>query len=288
MTYDSIFKTLSEVVFSYSPVACPLPKYFVKQHIFLSILWLCFLFVPQAYANEKHKRPTPNFLPPSTNLMGTLGLNTIPSARMDNKGTARIGVSTTDPYLHSFIGFQLAEPLYVNIRQSAEISGLNDSARRLYPGIDFKLRLMEETHRRPEISFGINSAFGHKRFSSEYFVFSKRINNFDLTGGLAWGQLAGKGHIKNPFHAFSSHFEQDRDYTSNISQNYNDWFTGKKIGFFGGVEYFTPLKGLSLKADWNAQDYSTENQTITNFKSPDPWSISLNYKPKTGLICLRV
>ncbi len=214
----------------------------------------------------------------STNVMGMLGLNTIPNARFDEAGTMRIGMGTTDPYLHSFIGFQLADPLYVNIRQTSEISGLNDSADRLYPGVDFKLKLLEENNNRPAVAIGINSAFGHKRTASEYLSFSKRFHNFDFTGGVAWGQLGSAGHIKNPLSALSSHFEQRRNYNSEETQYFNDWFTGEDIGFFGGVEYFTPLDGLSLKGEYGANDYVGE-RSITGFNAPAPWSVGLNYQP---------
>ncbi len=211
--------------------------------------------------------------------MGTLGLNTIPSARFDETGTVRVGAGASDPYMHSFIGFQLANPLYVSIRQSAEVSSLTDSAKRLYPGIDFKLKLLDETNTRPAVAIGINSALGHKKTSSEYIALSKRINNFDFTGGVAWGQLGSAGHIKNPLRAVSSHFDSNRNYGSEETNYFNDWFTGEDIGFFAGAEYFTPIKGLSIKGEWGANDYIGE-RAITGFKAPAPWSVGLNYKPK--------
>ena len=67
-------------------------------------------------------------------------------------------------------------------------------------------------------------------------------------------------------------------YNNESSQSFNDWFTGEDIGLFGGIEYFTPINGLSLKADYGANDYlGTSN--ITNFDRPSPWSFGFNYKP---------
>lgn len=122
----------------------------------------------------------------STNLNGMLGLNTIPSARMDKVGTIRIGAGTVDPYVNSFIGFQVAEPLYINLRQTGEVSSITSAPKRLYPGLDFKLRLRREDARYPEVVIGANSAFGHKRTASEYISTSKRINNFDISAGIGW------------------------------------------------------------------------------------------------------
>jgi len=214
----------------------------------------------------------------STNITGIQGLNTIPSARMDKAGTVRAGVAALDPYVHGFIGFQLADPFYVSLRQTAEVSNINDSADRLYPGIDMKLRLFEESEYGPEVSLGLNSAFGHKRMASEYLALSKRLGDFDLTGGIAWGRLGGAGHLPNPLGAISDHFEKDRNGNSDSPNNINDWFTGEEIGFFAGLEYLTPVNGLSVKGEWGADRYAAERKAF-GFEAPAPWSVSVNYSP---------
>ncbi len=223
-----------------------------------------------AYANE---------ILESTSLTGVLGLNTVPSARMDKTGTVRAGFGHSDPYNHAFIGMQVAKPLYVNLRQSMEVSSVGDKPGRVYPGMDFKLRLTEEDRYMPEISFGMDSAIGHKRHSSEYFALSKRVYDFDLTAGVAWGRLGSAGHIRNPFARLGGHFDKSRDYTNENAGGPSDWFTGKDIGFFAGVEYFTPLPGFSFKADIGADRYPGE-ATTTDYKKPAAWSIGFNYSPK--------
>lgn len=194
----------------------------------------CLLLSADAKA-ETYQSTTPRFNIPSSTLSGITGLNVVPNSRMDEVGTMRLGISTSDPYVFTFLGAQIAKPLYVNIRQSSEVSSLNDSAKRLYPGLDFKLRIMTETAKRPEVSVGTHSAFGHKRTSSEYLVFSKRKGNFDFTSGLAWGRLAGRGHINNPLRGISSHFDQARNYNSEKSQSINNWLTGKKLAFLAAL-----------------------------------------------------
>ena len=215
----------------------------------------------------------------SANYMGTVGLNTIPTARMDEAGTARIGISHTDPHNHAFIGLQIAKPLYINLRQSMLVSSVGDKPMLVYPGMDIKLRLKEEGRYVPEIAFGMNSAMGDKRFSSEYFALSKRWYDFDFTAGVAWGRLGSSGHLTNPLARLSSHFKDDRDFSSPDASSPSDWFTGEEIGFFGGIEYFTPIKGFSLKADFNADAYEAETRQF-DFKKPSPWSFGVNYSPK--------
>lgn len=250
-------------------------NHFKKIVMASSLLSVCTF----SYHAIAHDFSPPRYYGASTNQTGVLGLNIVPNARMDEKGTVRVGAGTSDPYVHSFIGFQLAKPFYVSLRQSSQVSSLLSSPDAFYPGVDFKLRLTEETATRPAIVLGMDSAIGNKRLASEYLAFSKRYSNFDITGGMAWGRLGSAGHIKNPPRGISDHFGKNRNLTAQYeSQDINGWFTGKEIGFFGGIEYFTPISRLSLKLDYGADDYVGE-QTISGFDAPEPWSIGLNYKP---------
>lgn len=210
---------------------------------------------------------------------GVIGLNTVPSARMEENGVLAAGVSTLDPYFHSYIGFQIAEPLYISLRQSALTSNILHDADRLYPGMDTKIRLLKEDEFLPDISLGLNSAVGHKRMSAEYIAFSKRYHQFDFTAGLGWGRMGSAGHINNPFKSISNHFGKNRLLDDELSAGPENWFTGEKVGFFGGVEYFpSTLPPLSLKADFGADRYAIEEST-SDFNAPVPWSVGFNFKP---------
>lgn len=213
---------------------------------------------------------------PSPAIGGFLGLNTIPSARMDKIGTLRAGISNLDPYIHSFIGIQLAEPLSITLRQTAEASNILKDANRLYPGMDIKLRLMKETSHIPEISLGVQSAIGHKRMSGEYIALSKRYNDFDFTAGLGWGRFGTAGHLTNPLKGLSSHFTKERDYNSELPNEPTNWFTGEDIGIFAGLEYYLPYDGLSLKLDYGADRYTSEKQSF-GYNAPAPWGVGLAY-----------
>lgn len=218
-------------------------------------------------------------LPASPSLFGPLGLNTAPSARMDRAGTVRAGIAALDPYAHSWLGVQITDPLYIGLRQSAEVSNIREDARRLYPGVDIKWRLLEETGTRPEIALGLQSAIGHKRMAGEYIAASKRYGDFDFTAGLGWGRLGSAAHFKNPL---SGVFGEDRKLDGEKPAGPGNWFSGESIGVFGGVEYFTPLRGLSVKLDYGADRYTAERESF-GFKAPSPWSAGLNYTPVPGL-----
>ena len=212
----------------------------------------------------------------STSITGFLGLNTVPNARMDQTGTVRAGVATLDPYMHSYIGVQIARPLYVSIRQTAEISNITETAEQFYPGVDLKLRLLQESEHRPEIAIGLQSAIGHKKMAGEYIALSKRYHNFDITAGLGWGRFGTAKHLDNPLKNISNHFRKNRNPNSENTNGPGNWFSGDSIGFFAGLEYFLPYDGLSLKLDYGADRYSAEKNS-DDYISGAPWGVGLAY-----------
>ncbi len=246
----------------------PLPSKFLPQLLAGTfIVATCLSSAPRAEENS------------SPFAMGPLGLNTIPNARSDPQGTVTFGISTLDPYVHSFIGFQLADPLFISVRQTAEVSNINEDARRLYPGVDFKLRLLTENRSRPEVALGLQSAIGHKRMAGEYIAASKRYKDFDFTAGLGWGRYGTANHFSNPLKFISSsHFGGNRSTDGEMPNAPSDWFTGNAVGLFGGVEYFTPVKGLSLKLDYGADRYEAEKSAF-DYDTASPWSAGLSYQP---------
>lgn len=213
-------------------------------------------------------------------LLGPLGLSVIPSARMDEPGTIRAGISTLDPYLHGTFGLQIARPLYIGLRQTAEISSLHNDALRLYPGVDIKLRLLEEGLYHPEISLGWLGALGHKRMAGEYLVASKRFDNWDISGGLGWGRYGSAHHVGNPLGFFGGHFKKGRSLDGEEPNGPEDWFTDDDVGLFTGIEYSAPwIEGLSLSAEWGADRYLAENNAA-DYKAPAPWAIGVHYSPR--------
>lgn len=191
-------------------------------------------------------------------------------------GTLWGGLSVGDPYAHGFLGVQVSEPLSIVLRQSAEASNPLKDPDRFYPGFDFKLRLHEESRFRPQLALGVQSATGHKRLGGEYLALSKRYKDFDFTAGLGWGRYGSAFQIDNPLKHLSSHFDKPRALDGEMPVQPSDWFSGEKIGLFGGLEYFTPFKGVSVKADIGADRYTAEKSAFA-FTQPAPWSLGLNY-----------
>ena len=218
--------------------------------------------------------------PTTPNIYGTPGLNVIPSARMDEQGTVRLSIGTTDPYIHTQLGLQMSERVYLGLRQTGEISNLLDDPDRLMPGMDFKIGLFEEKKFRPEIALGFQSAFGHRRMSGEYLAFSKKYENWDFTAGFGWGRFGTNYNTANPLDWTGSYLAKSRDLDGEDPNAPKDWFTGD-TGVFAGFEYALPIKGLSFKADLSSDGWESEKNA--GIGRPAPYSFGLSYQPFKGL-----
>lgn len=212
-------------------------------------------------------------------MTGELGLNTIPSARMSPEGTMRFTVARQSPYTHATTGLQISDKLYVGLRQTSESDSFSSEAKHLYPGMDIKLGLFNERRFLPQISVGLQSAFGHKRMAAEYLTMSKRYHDFDFTFGFGWGRMGTRGGLPNPIllNALTGG-NHARDIDGEKPNSPKDWFTGD-MGIFGGFEYDLPINGLSFKADFTSDGWDAERRADANFKAPAPWSVGFGYRP---------
>lgn len=224
---------------------------------------------------EAMKRATPN-------MSGTLGLNTVPNARMDPYGTIRLTLGRAAPYLHASSGFQIKENLYLGIRQTAETKSLSSTPDHLFPGMDVKYRLYPETGWRPEISLGWQSAFGHKRLAAEYLALSKRYKDFDFTAGIGWGRMGSRYSIESPLTIGGAFQDKNRPLDGENPSSFRDWFRGD-AGFFAGLQYFIPHSDWSLKTDFSSDGWKAEKAADPSFDIPSPWSIGLDYQPAEWL-----
>jgi len=184
-------------------------------------------------------------LPPSLSDWGSAGLLVTPTARMRPEGTVAAGVSVVGGlYRHLFTGAQLLPGLEVTVRETVYPNdwGLSD------PGLDAKLRLLREGAWWPALAMGGRDLTrggldlpGKGRFTGNYVVLSRRFRDVDAS--LGWGRLAG--HDAAPF---------------------------------GGIEWHTPLSGLSLKLE-----YAAERSDDPRFTSRLPVNAGLAYRPLSWL-----
>ncbi len=198
-------------------------------------------------------------------ITGGLGLFETPNARFDPTGQMRVGFGYEEAYKHMSIGAQITPWLHINIRQSTDILDGSNFKGDQFQGLDFKVRLREETEHFPAVAIGANSIVGKKRLQSEYLTLSKKWNNLDTHIGFGWGRLAGRGAISNPFRIASKSFENPRSFnsTSEPESALSDLFTSDEVGIFAGASYQTSHKPLKLFIEASSKDGAPESQATS-------------------------
>jgi len=246
-----------------------------KSKKLLQLFWFLFitsLYIPQSNATD----------------YGTTGLIETPTARMQKDAVLTTTIMT-DEYISSYmVTYQAFEWLEATYRYTGFKALPNQNWDRNF---EIKANLLNESHYLPAISVGIRDALGTGVFSSEYVVASKQWDNFDFTTGFGWGLLADKSIIDNPLSLVSERFDsRQASFGNGGTFSLDSFFSGKKIGLFGGIKYTfdnIPL-ALSVEYDPNTRlsgskgydDRPTNNQInvgMTYEFAKDAF-LSLNYK----------
>jgi hypothetical protein len=222
---------------------------------------------------------------PSYTDLGQTGLWQMPNARMQQDGMLQTGISNVWPYRRLLFTAQALPWLETNFRVTQVLNRIEPASvffgneQSFYDrGIDFKVRLLEESAVNPELSFGFRDVGGTNLFSSEYIVASRRYYNTDFTFGLAWGNLGSRGGLKNPLSYLSSTFS-DRGTSSGAGTINNSFFRGKEVSPFGGIEYVPEaLPGWRFKAEYDANSYQSEPLDI-KLKVRSPINAGVEYRP---------
>ncbi len=212
---------------------------------------------------------------PSASDYGGMGLFQTRNARFSRDGMMDFSRSYVAPYERWLINIQIL-PWWEGTFRYTSIDNRNFLGGNLIVGttfkdraIDFKFRLLKEDFFVPEVAIGFQDFLGTGLFSGEYIVASKRFGDLDFSFGLGWGYMAGSGQRnigtpkglrkKNPLISIANSFE-NRTAGSREGGSFapGAWFSGPETSFFVGMEYFTPIKGLSFKIESDPHNYSRE------------------------------
>ncbi len=235
----------------------------------------------------------------SLNDFGVTGLMQMPTARLASGDAAWFSLTHSNPYRHWAVGAKFTPWLEVAFRQTESLSApvclascFDDywsSALSLGGGtqvgraLDIKVLLKQESVYFPAIALGFQDMFGSGKFRGEYLVASKQMGQLDLTLGIGWGYLGSTKDVSNPMRLFGGGFKyRSQEIIDEQQQAHKDWFAGQAIGFFGGLEYHTSLRGLSLKAEWSSIDPANSFEPIARKRS-FPIGIGINWKPRKWL-----
>ncbi len=211
---------------------------------------------------------------------GTIGLIDIPTARMSIDGT----LTTTGAIQSRTNSYAITYQATPWLEGTFRYTGYNDWFfwDRNY---EVKLKLWSEQDYLPQVAFGIRDLVGTGFVASEYVVASKRINRFDLTLGIGWGRLAGKGDFRNPMTLISDSFEV-RDSFEGLGGELSTgaFFSGRDAGVFGGISYQLDPLPVSLMLEYNPDQYTSEvNKGGPLVKSPISAAVKWDARPGISL-----
>lgn len=212
---------------------------------------------------------------------GTIGLIDTPTARMSSDGLLTSTVAIQGRTNAYSITYQATPWLEGTFRYT----GYNNF--HYYDrNYGVKLRLWPEQDYVPQVAVGIRDVVGTGIFASEYVVASKTLGNFDVTLGMGWGRLAGTGVLSNPMTVISDKFKKRERNDSGLGATGvfqpGLFFSGKEVGFFGGLSYRVESLPLSLMLEYNPDPYEFEIRK--NGVGPkNRWSAGVSWKPSPGI-----
>jgi len=188
-----------------------------------------------------------------------------PTARFAPDGQFTAGYNTVAPYDRYFVTLQATSWLEATLRYTSVRNRLYSpfptfSGNQSYKdrGFDLKIKLLTEGRVRPALALGLRDFVGTGLFSSEYLVADKSFGPFDASFGIGWGNLATSGPIRNPFTYISGSFDDRPAFSGHGGGFSNTYFKGRRAGLFGGIQYSTPIRGLSLKVEYDPNNYQSE------------------------------
>ena len=221
---------------------------------------------------------------PTINMFGVTGLIDTPTAEMQPDAN----FTATGSYFGGYLRTTLTSQFLPGLEAAFRYSVLNELS--APPGttlfdrsFDLKLRLLEEQTNLPSVAIGLQDFLGTGVYSGEYIVATKgfgleEYGNLKVTGGVGWGRFADGNGVKNPLTFLSDRFE-DREPDVGVGGNvdFGQFFRGETMGIFGGLEWETPIEGLSAKVEYSPDRYSRE-RLFGDFEQNAPINTSLEYQ----------
>lgn len=214
-------------------------------------------------------------------LYGTPSLIDMPTGETLDDGTISVGVARSSENLRFSSSFQVVPSINIAFRYSGigDLGGYVDSSgfATWDRSLDITARLWPEGAWIPAVSGGVRDIMGTGILASEYIVATKSLTpDVSVTAGLGWGRLA----TGNQIGATGSRPSGGGGGLGG-SVRLQSLFRGD-VGVFGGLRWQTPVDGLSLAIEYSSDDYSAEAPFgVSGVKSP--WSVGLNWKPRSDL-----
>ncbi len=207
----------------------------------------------------------------SYGLNGGSGLIDMPTAAVLPDGETAFTFTSTENSFNGTLTFQLLP----NLETSVHFTTLNGwGGGTLYDkSIDLKYQILDENGMWPALAIGFRDFASNGAFSSEYLVATKSFgDSLSLSAGLGWGRLGSY----NPLFSMGT-----RPAATSTSVDVDHMFSGD-VALFGGIEWDTPIKGLSLKAEYSSDAYVQE-VGFGLVERNSPFNFGLEYQPFGGV-----
>ncbi len=236
-------------------------------------------------------------LRPSQMDFGGVGLMQMPTGRMAPEGEFNFAVNFSNEYQFYNVTLQVMPWLETTLRYTltndvlySNNPSFSDDTKHTDKGIDFKIRLLEESQYLPELSVGIRDFAGTGLFDAEFIAATKRYSNpsvgtFDFTLGMGWGYLGTRDNITNVACKVSDRYcDRASDFTdykgNGGSVDFERWFKGP-AALFGGVEYQTLYAPLRFKLEYDSNNYSEDFPVVRggiDMTPHTPWNFGVLYR----------
>lgn len=227
---------------------------------------------------------------PSMNLYGSTGIIDMPSGEMQPDGQVTASYSQFGGFVRRNFSFQALPRVEMSLRYSTihNWDRPKDPTYDLFDrSLDLRLQLMREGDYLPSLTLGFRDLLGTGVYSSEYLAATKNFLDDDLkvTAGVGWGRLGSAGGVENPFCALSDSFcTRENNYGKGGKPTFKAMFHGEDMGFFGGVEWRTPVDKLTLKAEVSSDAYSREQVSpAASFDRKTPFNFGAEYRLTGGI-----
>ena len=221
---------------------------------------------------------------------GGVGLMQTPTARMNDEGEFTLHYADNEQFRRMAVSLQVfpwleATARYTDEREQLYSDDPNFSGNQTYKdkGFDAKFRLWQESEYMPQIALGLKDMGGTGLYAAEYVVTNKRFGDFDISLGIGWGYLGRRDNISNPFCEIADKFcERPSGFSVGAGDfEVKELFRGS-AAVFGGVQYFTPINGLRLMAEYEGNNY--KNERVENpIKVDSPWNFGASYQVNNEL-----
>ncbi|HDY71545.1 MAG TPA: hypothetical protein ENH50_07715 [Nitrospirae bacterium] len=199
----------------------------------------------------------------------------IPTARVMEENSYRIGAAQVDPYRYYYISLSPLKRLEINGRIT-EVLGVqgfrnnNDYGNYKDKAIDLKYQFIPEGKYVPALAIGIMDPHGTRVYPSQYLVASKQIYPFDFTIGLGNGRF-GKTSLPSA----------STTVQAEILSNPSHWLSDSQ--FFWGVQ-FAPTEKFALALEYSPIQYHSQTRDPAqpvHFKEqvPSEYNFGIRYKP---------